>query len=956
MRGFTIRARVALVVGASFAASLLLAQLSQAAPDVLLLRVNEPLTPDPAKENASLLFREVVRQAILIAARDEMGLTIRDEVLREWPAAQARAAAGAVVLDVNTRFVPFGSMEVEVARLADGGAAPEVLLSRTWTLRVREQPNSGITEVVELFAGASAGEFVEMLKRAGFEARPLPPPDDGACEAEVESRLAKLTFFSQFAAVRALHDQVRREGRSAARVEALTRAYANLEQASRYQWNAFSAVFAARGLLYAERDVAAAPKSASARWHRAYTRAMLGLHARALDDLAEAAKLASPNEAPPPWVEVIDASCRYDMAALRNLARRPAIGPLASFLAFTAAEHGVRGQAIEAAYGALRDEPANLRVIEGLAGHAGVALMHETSTMGLQKLQEVCFDAVLDQPDLPDAVADKVVAIGKKVADAQSMAQVARALTETAGAMDDACDPSWAVLGAMIEDSLIACAFRQVDLVARGLGAGAEATRATIDELGPIIANHRLRPILDAYATMYAPQRPDEILQKLPTRDLTPAVYHAIKPWQTVKVGSRTLDGWTAAHAGTGAFEIERSLRHVTSAGASWVPRVRRLLDVSPHNPTAIAFLIKWDWSNVAAQAAQWEREKGDMPAIAAALGERYRRLGRYDEAIRCWERYLKLAPDVEAVVQLATVYELMNDEANYLRTMNRAYDLPDPALHHASVAAMTAGYFMDRGDYARAEPHAQRAASSGSGWGMLCLAQCFGGLARLDEGRQLMDSIARRYPEHEMYAYLWYLQFDPDNAAVARAPVEALLGAREPARPGEGSHGKALLAQLDGNLLAAAEQYRALYKQSQWWAPYLALVLDELGDAAGRDAVFAAFATDDFARLDGLGTVALVRMMRDYLAQGSAARWDHDAAAHVLANLASDQERRDRTKLNYLIGKFLDLRGRQAEAIPYYRAATRYTIGSSYERELAWHRLRQLAAAGGAATQPAAR
>jgi tetratricopeptide (TPR) repeat protein len=920
----------------------------------LLLRANEPLTPDPAKDGAGLYVRELVRQSILIAARDEMGLTVRDQALRELPA-QPESAEGAVVLDVNTRSVAYERIEVEIARI-DAQGARAVLLTRTWPLRAREQPNSGMPELIDLFAGLSSGEFVEMLKKAGFEAKPLPPANDGPVEPDLEARLRKLTFFSQFAAVRALHDQIRREGRSPARIEALVRAYANLEQSSRYQWNAFPAVFAARALLYADRCVAAAPQSGSARWHRAYARAMLGFHKRALDDLAEAAKLAGPQESPPPWVEVIDASCRYDTAALKKLAQRPSVSSLASFLAFAAAEHGLRSQAMDAAYAALRDDPANLRVIDGLAGHAGVALMHETSTMGLEKLQEVCFDAVLDQPDLPDAVADKVVAIGKKVADARSMAQVAQALTEPAGAADDACDPSWAVLGAMIEDSLIACAFRHVDFVARGLGAGPEATRATIDELGPIIANHRLRPILDAYATMYAPQRADEILQKLPTQDLTPAVYPAIKPWHDVKIGPRTLEGWTSAHRGTGAFEIERSLRNVTSAGASWVTTVRRLLDISPHNPTAIAFLIKWDWTNVEAQVAQWDRDKGHVPAVAAALGERYGRLGRYEDAIRCWERYLQLAPDAEAVVQLATVYELMNDEANYLRTMNRAYDLPDPALHHASVAAITAHYFMNRGDHARAEPHAQRAASSGSGWGMLCLAHCYGGLGRLDEGRQLVDSVARRYPEHEMYAYLWYLQFDPENALAARAPVEALLAARERARPGEGSQARALLAQLDGDVRAAAEQYRTLYKESQWWAPQLLLVLDELGDAAGRDAVIATFTAEEFARLDGVGTVALVRMMRDYLAQGGAARWDHDAAARVLANVTSEQERRDRTKLNYLVGKFLDLRGKHAEAIPYYRGATRYTIGASFERELAWHRLRQLEAAEGAATQPAGR
>ena len=111
------------------------------------------------------------------------------------------------------------------------------------------------------------------------------PPD-------VEKRLENLGIVEIFAAVRALHEAIRADGESPARLAALARAYAQLGVLTEYQWSPAHRVFKARALLYAERLDRAGPRSpAPALRSRAFVRALVGRHDLALADLDEANKL-----------------------------------------------------------------------------------------------------------------------------------------------------------------------------------------------------------------------------------------------------------------------------------------------------------------------------------------------------------------------------------------------------------------------------------------------------------------------------------------------------------------------------------------------------------------------------------------------------------------------------------------------------------------------------------------
>ena len=111
-------------------------------------------------------------------------------------------------------------------------------------------------------------------------------PDAGRPKG-TEEKLSHLGFLEPFDAIRDLHRAIRTDGESPEQLGALVRGYANLG-VFEHHWHPAHKVFKARALLYAQRMVAREPKGTFGLWHRAYARSLIGLHANALADIAEA--------------------------------------------------------------------------------------------------------------------------------------------------------------------------------------------------------------------------------------------------------------------------------------------------------------------------------------------------------------------------------------------------------------------------------------------------------------------------------------------------------------------------------------------------------------------------------------------------------------------------------------------------------------------------------------------
>ena len=222
-----------------------------------------------------ILTREFMRQALLIAAREELGLVVRDELLGDVMPSEsnpARMTMG-VVLGNGVR-----KLRISKADRTTGG-------SQSYSLGPNGLVNDRVYEQTEAL---SRGEFVRILKGFGFRGKPIPRNTAAKVPEEAERLLQKMSFPCQFAAIRLLHQTIREQGESDALLGALVRGYANLAWMSDYFWLPGKKAIQSRAVLYAQRLMASSENLRLARQHRAYALAACGLHTAALAELKSA--------------------------------------------------------------------------------------------------------------------------------------------------------------------------------------------------------------------------------------------------------------------------------------------------------------------------------------------------------------------------------------------------------------------------------------------------------------------------------------------------------------------------------------------------------------------------------------------------------------------------------------------------------------------------------------------
>jgi len=234
---------------------------------------------DPGGDFQGLLAREILRQAVLIAARDGLGLGTRDATLRE------PAPEGQPRLSMKVGESMFAGWNAHLSLHDRRGkllSYEQVLIKRTRGL-----------DYLALLEGAeqlSRQRLPEALRKAGVEGKAQASRATGAVPRQAEQALPRMTFLAQVTALRALHGAMRDQGESPELLGALVRAYANLGVLTEFHWNASHKAYHARALLYAQRLVARDPQSPWGLYHRAYALALAGLHGAALADLGRARK------------------------------------------------------------------------------------------------------------------------------------------------------------------------------------------------------------------------------------------------------------------------------------------------------------------------------------------------------------------------------------------------------------------------------------------------------------------------------------------------------------------------------------------------------------------------------------------------------------------------------------------------------------------------------------------
>ena len=845
---------------------------------VLDLSVQEP-DHEGADSRGPLLVRELMRQAVLIAARDELGLATRDEALRE-PIPEEEQAS--VLMSVTTG-------ESAVFKLRRGSK----VFSRIELDYKGREANYDV--LVSKFEKLSRHELVAALRSAGFTGKPLArdmkrgPLPDG-----MKARLERFTFWDQLEAARELHGLMARSGETPERLGALARAYANLGVLVEGQWSVAHKVFKARALLYAERLRVLDDEDADDDWVRSvrgYVRGLAGLHAFALADLDAVSGAPSSAKAVAAWLHGDRAWLETDERARAH----PVFSKLLSFVALedTRAVELEREKALEL----LAAEPECYRVLDVLATIAPVESRDAWTARGPELLESTLATRLEALPGLPD----EAKARGKK--------GVARAVAALVAAADgDREEPSWAVLGRVLEDTAILQAYRRIDyLQADRKGELADY----VDGLRALLRHHPYGKFLRSFAFERSSAERKELLEDMEIAD---ASYDHV-PLITGTWGeageTRGQGAWNGAYFHLDS--IERDARQiVVSSGQSSPDQLRRnagwLQGVSPHSALAVATRFRVEWEKIAAYAADQEA-RSQSPDVLEALAEHWDKARKPRPALRCWRKRVALSPDAFALLHLAEAQERAGELEGWLKTLDVYFEKTPGGRDHAALKTKVARRLLEGGHAAEAIPYAVAAAEREEEAALLCAAECFERTGDLASAERWMKRLSECYAAHGADWFTWCKRTGAGSVEAARAWGESF------AKTWSESSDPATVVYAARFYLLAGETKRAVRaarvvaegRHDSFFGLHVAILskVAERRESALEDVME-----------NGTGAPSLVllaRVLEPCLEH--AERLDESGVEAVRAQA----DPLERARLDYLVGLFLEARSRPDAARAHY-------------------------------------
>ncbi len=651
--------------------------------------------------DGGILIRELCRQALLLSAHDHFGVPMRDGVLREpFPASPT---GGDAPIDVSVRAINGHGTDIRVTRGKDDDRQRYGII---WIPSSQGSEHFNYCELITSLEQASRTTIRKTLERAGFRAPDRQANGRGPLPDEIATRLSEMNFIAQFNALRAIHRVIRDGGESRERLGGLVRVYANLGQLTQFHWNATAKVFQARALLYAERMVASAPKSVWALQHRAYARALVGLHAAALEDLGAAEEAAGANAgepAAPTWVALLGPYCRYDTARLAALADDdPDNAALALLLHFLAVEHGgTTAVRYEAATSALAASLDCFRLHDAMCDIDELGIGHGATVSALEALPRILPDRLVQMPDCPRSVAEmlpkaeapvkatRLVRMLRRFVgsnapkakrtdlDVVRIADIARALVAAGAVEEDRDEPSLSVLGRMLEELLFTQTARRGWFLRYSLGVSMDEY---VDRAIPLVADHPYRAYIESFRHHIWNERArvNEIMNDVHIVDANHYMDGLFSATWRVRNGSN-LTGPRAGvcacfHTDGAAGEIERVLGIYhgwpKAIRPDYVRYARRLRQVSPFAPRAIATLIERDWDVAEPHAKEWEERFGHWPVVKKALARHYVEAKEFARAVPYLEWCIRHAPEQWVYEQLAEGYRAQGDECECSRIL----------------------------------------------------------------------------------------------------------------------------------------------------------------------------------------------------------------------------------------------------------------------------------------------
>ncbi len=898
---------------------------------------------------------QLFREAVLIAAHSELGLGIRDAGLGE--SVDSGGASGVCLLRLVEADVPAQrSLSLRLQWLGHRQ------VKTIW----RAQAPYGVVPwwrwepVLTALAAARISALRQALLRAGLPNRLAAGPG-AAIPPAVAGRLGKMNFVAQWEALRQIDQAIQRQGLSASALSLLARGYANLGLLTDQLFTSYRDTYKARAMLYAALLAQKYPRDPAVPWTRAYVDALVGLPRSAQRQIRLARAGARSAGMKPAWADTIAAYTSLDTMALAKTARRG--GPEAGLAAVLAAMSlegadsfgGIPRYQEKIAFRALR-ATHSLCLLEILENHMGVVLGHQLAALANRMLAYSLGTRLHHMQNLPQGVR-KLLAQSRLAQGYYSPGALHRLVQTLAAAgragKDRGC-PSWQALAALAQSSAVFNCERKLEFLRFSLCAGYAPIRADLQHIRPLVGQDPWWPLLQCFGvpkdTPTGRARLAALLSSLkvyaPTDTVLPALRVAwgVQAPHAAAAGIKSEIAFPLFHQASGdestlSDEVEQDFMYMP---ADMEPVAADVLHLNPLDPNAIANAIWYSGQDPALYQQYlkvWTKAAPDSLPVTMALAWGYSQSSNPQFQKRA-EPFLKRLGAIHAgswvLTTLAGLYLRQGRGQAYVATMLRAIHTASDAVAAANYSATLANYLMDRGHYRRAESITAPAAKTWACAPMCSLARCDSALGRFATAEQWIRRASQRYPWQQ--ACEWYfwcaMEHRGNTAAAAAFASQNVVKLDNASRYTAGA-----FAYLTGHPRSAIRAYRAAAQVEPsaraWNLVEAALIADGIRQEALRDRLLAQAhqspgpSNEPCAQLAGLFQQALLAGRSLDLGQA--------------AQLQTRASLRWRINLGYLIGRFLQLRGERARAIPYLRQGAEFSAFLASDRVAAIVALRQM-------------
>ena len=920
--------------------------------DALLLKSYDGHRMLGSTDHRGRLLHELVRQSLLIAARDELGLKTRDQTLGELTFDVESGASTTVELPGGpvqiVSSIP-GSFEgasvLLITIFREDAEGPQVLWEKKLPIpKPRWKMVEHLTARLEYLA---RNDFVAVLREAGYDGTGTEWVKSGLVPEEVQRTATDWNMISQFFAIRTLHRLIREEGESVPRLAALAEAYARLGTLTAHHTSPAHQAFKARALLYSQRFSVIVGRYRASHELRAYVLALLGRHRAALDELERQKERGidlSEKEA------AIEAFCRFDRERLETLAEDPDLRPLIRYLQFLAVEPYKNAFLVEPVATALVEDQPDCFAALDLLSHGGpFGVRRAAATAGLHRFPDSLYERLQKQADLPPVVDELVqqgaasqpweLAVEGRPGELRIRRNLTAALRQVGSVDEDPSELSWAVLERLITEAGFMQAMRMIHFQRNALGLPQEHLAELVQQLFPLLDDHRHGPAMLSYARS-AEENATQIPQYLASLDrsdlevtMEPIASHlnSLHPPAWLGIINPALDNQDLVYRDL-VFQIER--------GSKWGGEAATplLAQISPHAPAqAVGHIrFKWDVAEVRDRAAEYEAEFGQHPEVLAELGQRYREAEDWTAAERVLSRLVTMLPSQAVYVGLATVYQQQGQHDRWLKTLEDFLETPESGLSHASVRAKIADYYMQQGEPEKALPYAEQAAETWAAWGMTAAIRCHEALGNLAEAEVWVRRRAERYESLSLTWYAWCRRTGTGDVGAAAAHAEEYLNSLERPLPESLQGSVAVHYLLSQRPSKALDEWQDSYQRTK--NPYdglhAALIAREQGDVALSEQLLREIVlhgTRPPVEEAKHATVRLAKFFQDASKHEEQLSLDQQAVDVLIRGAPAGEP----TNLSYFVGKFRRVHGQEQAAKSYLLLAARSPI-DKLNRQLA--------------------